>query len=77
MDNETVVAKKYMSFKERYQNEEYKKKHLEKIKELVRCEMCNCEIMRCGRSRHERSQKHILNKMLNDYKENSKQDLNK
>lgn len=49
---------KYKTFKEYYQNEDYKRKHLEKITEKIPCE-CGQDIMRVYMSRHMKTKKHL------------------
>ena len=50
-----TVQKK--SFKDYYADEEFRKKHLEKLKERVECE-CGFETSRCNLSRHKKSHTH-------------------
>jgi len=43
--------------------EENKEEISEKRKEKITCEICNCEIIKHGKSRHEKSKKHLNNSL--------------
>lgn len=61
------------SFKEYYtSNEEFKKRHLEKMKEMITCE-CGCVTARSHIYRHKKSQKHINTMALLNELENKKE----
>lgn len=62
------------SFKDYYKNEDYKKKHLEYIKEKITCD-CGCQVTRVGMCKHKRNEKH--NKIMNNIKKNEDERLNK
>ena len=55
------VKKPKKSFKEYYQNEEFKARHLKKIKEKVMCKACGCLVRRCNMSHHRQTAKHQKN----------------
>lgn len=49
--------KKYKSFKEYYQDEEFKQKHLQRISEKIKCPMCDCMIQRYAMCKHQKTKK--------------------
>ena len=68
--NEVKKAKKVKigkSFKEYYQNPEFRERHLNYLKEKVVCE-CGKTVMRCNKTRHKKSKKHqeAVNKPASD-----------
>jgi len=59
------------TFKDYYQNDEFKEKHLEYIKEKIKCE-CGSDVSRVSLARHKRSNMHIKN--MNNLKTNKEYD---
>jgi hypothetical protein len=53
------MVKKYKTFKEYYENEEFRKKHLIYVNEKVECENCKQKVSRCNLKRHKTSSKCI------------------
>jgi hypothetical protein len=55
------MVTKYKTFKDYYHNnEEFRKKHLDKMSEKITC-CCGFETARCNLSRHMRSRTHLKN----------------
>ncbi len=68
MENQTVEIiekpkKKYMTFKERYQNEEYRQKFLENMRQPVHCEICDISFHKSGKNKHQKTKKHQINEL--------------
>jgi hypothetical protein len=53
------MENKPKSFKEYYQNPEFKKKHLEYIMSKVQCTDCGAMCSRCNLTKHKKSVKHL------------------
>ena len=72
-ENREKIAEQRKKYREENKEEiaEYKKKWYEenkeeiseKRKEKITCEICNCEIIKHGKSRHEKSKKHLNNSL--------------
>lgn len=56
MDN---LEHKSKTFKDYYQNADYKKKHLEYVMTKVECKDCGSMISRCNLTKHKKSVKHM------------------
>ena len=54
------------TFKQRYQNPEFKEKQQQRLKQLFHCNICNLDLTFVNKSRHYRSQSHIKNKVEHD-----------
>jgi hypothetical protein len=65
--NEIEIAKKKACHNEA--NKKYYEKNKEKIKELVKCELCGGEYQRCSVRTHEKSKRHILSKEIKELKD--------
>lgn len=50
-----MEGKKVKKFMDYYQNEDFKKKHLEKMKEKINCNNCNKLVSRCNMCKHQRT----------------------
>lgn len=61
---------KTKTFKEYYNDEEYKKKHRLYMTEKIDCLVCECSIDRVNMARHNRTSKHIRNEENKKYKDN-------
>ena len=57
-DNKIDLKPLTKTFKEYYQDAEYRKRHLDYIKEKVQCS-CGCITARCNMSVHKKTAKHI------------------
>ncbi len=60
------------TFKEYYQNPEFKARHLKYITEKITCNICGVEFSRCNKCKHERSQKHQLREQMHILQEQIK-----
>jgi len=65
--------KKVKTFKEYYNDPEFKRKHKEYIMGKVNCDCGKQGVLRCNLSKHRNTQKHI-NKMIEIGKEKAKKD---
>jgi hypothetical protein len=66
-----MEEKKYKTFKEYYQDPEFRKRHMQKLNEKVMCE-CGSKTSRVNMWRHKRSEKH---KRRMDEIENKKEEV--
>jgi len=71
-NTEKKTRKQQKTFKERYQDEEYKKKHLEYLNTLITCD-CGRQIRRVTMSVHKESKRH--KKLLEDKKKKNNGEL--
>jgi hypothetical protein len=57
MEESKITKQKCKTFKERYQDPEYKEKHTKYICEKVQCDRCDCYVQRVALAKHKRSKK--------------------
>ena len=70
MEVEKKTRKKYMTFKERLQNPEYREKHMKYIMTPIECEICNCKVSRYYLKKHKQTKRHQLNDVVHGLVDN-------
>jgi ribosomal protein L44E len=66
-ESETSMKKRNQTgyFKDKYYSKpEYKEKHMQKLKEKVKCETCDKMICRVNMNRHKKTSPHLLKEEL-------------
>jgi len=58
MENVEKPKKEYKTFKQYYEDPEFKKRHREKAAEKIQCE-CGILVSRCNMSKHIKTDKHF------------------
>lgn len=65
MENIEKPKKEYKTFKQYYEDPEFKKRHREKASEKIPCE-CGILSSRCNMSKHKKTNKHFYELQLKD-----------